>query len=57
VMDATTNRRDAVSGVNMDEELSDMVKFQKSYNAAARMITTIDEMLDMIVNRMGIVGR
>ena len=57
VTDATSNRRDAVSGVNMDEELSDMVKFQKSYNAAARMITTIDEMLDMIVNRMGIVGR
>lgn len=57
VMDATTNRRDAVSGVNMDEELSDMVKFQKSYNAAARMITTIDEMLDMLVNRMGLVGR
>jgi flagellar hook-associated protein 1 FlgK len=57
VTDATANRRDAVSGVNMDEELSDMVKFQKSYNAAARMITTIDEMLEMIVNRMGLVGR
>ncbi|MEW6583460.1 MAG: flagellar hook-associated protein FlgK [Actinomycetota bacterium] len=57
VTDATANRRDAVAGVNMDEELSEMVKFQKSYNAAARMMTTIDEMLETIVNRMGIVGR
>jgi flagellar hook-associated protein 1 FlgK len=57
VADATSNRRDGVSGVNLDEELADMVRFQKSYNAAARMITTIDEMLELIVNRMGLVGR
>ena len=41
----------------LDEEMADMVRFQKSYNAAARMVTTVDEMLDTIINRMGLVGR
>ena len=50
-------RRDGVSGVNLDEEMSDMVRFQKSYNAAARMITTLDEMLETIIPGMGVVGR
>ncbi len=57
VLDVATARRDAVGGVNMDEEVADMVRFQKSYNAAARMITTLDSMLETIVSRMGIVGR
>ena len=57
VLDAATARREGVSGVNLDEEMSDMVRFQKSYNAAARMITTLDEMLETIVSRMGVVGR
>ena len=57
VLEAAQSRRDGVSGVNLDEEMSDMVRFQKSYNAAARMITTLDEMLETIVNRMGVVGR
>ncbi len=57
VLDAAQARRDGVSGVNLDEEMTDMVRFQKSYNAAARMITTLDEMLETIVNRMGVVGR
>lgn len=57
VLDVATARRDSVSGVNLDEEITDMVKFQKSYNAAARMMTTIDSMLETIVTRMGLVGR
>jgi flagellar hook-associated protein 1 len=57
VLDSAISRRDAVSGVNLDEEVSDMVRFQKSYSAAARMITTLDDMLETIVNRMGLVGR
>lgn len=57
VLDAVESRRQAVSGVNIDEEVTDMVRFQKSYNSAARMITTLDEMLETIVSRMGIVGR
>ncbi len=51
------NNRQSISGVSMDEEMSDMIKYQHSYNAAARMITAIDEMIDTIVNKMGVVGR
>ena len=49
--------RQRVSGVSMDEELSNMVRFQHAYNASARMVTTFDEMLDVIINRLGVVGR
>ncbi|WIF96129.1 flagellar hook-associated protein FlgK [Caminicella sporogenes] len=51
------NKRKSISGVSLDEEMTNMVKFQHSYNANARMITTIDEMLDRIINGMGHVGR
>lgn len=50
-------RRQSTSGVSIDEELTDMLRFQHAYNAAARNMTTIDEMLDKIINGMGIVGR
>ncbi|MCB0882553.1 MAG: flagellar hook-associated protein FlgK [Thermoleophilia bacterium] len=57
VLHVAQGRRDSVSGVNLDEEMADMVRFQKSYNAAARMVTTMDSMLETIVDRMGLVGR
>lgn len=50
-------RRQSVSGVSLDEEMSNMIKYQHAYNAAARNLTTIDEMLDKIINGMGRVGR
>ena len=46
--------RDSVSGVNIDEELSDMIKFQHGYNASARFISVVNEMLDTVINRMGV---
>ena len=49
-------QRQAVMGVNMDEEMMDIIKFQQAFNGAARYITTIDEMLDRIINGMGRVG-
>lgn len=52
-----TNWRESVSGVNLDEEIADMIRFQKGYNAAARVLTTIDEMLDKLINGTGTVGR
>lgn len=52
-----TNKKEAVSGVNLDEEVINMIKFQHAYNAASRFITTMDEAIDVIVNRMGLVGR
>jgi flagellar hook-associated protein 1 FlgK len=46
--------RQSVAGVNMDEELSDLLRFQHGYNAAARFITTVNSMLDTLINRMGV---
>jgi flagellar hook-associated protein 1 len=43
----------SISGVNMDEEMADMIRFQHGYNAAAKFISQIDQMLDTIINRMG----
>lgn len=46
--------RDSISGVNIDEELADIIKFQHGYNAAAKFVSVIDEMLDTIINRLGV---
>lgn len=48
------NQRESLSGVSLDEEMTNLVKFQKSYAAAARMVTMMDDMLNTIVNGMGI---
>ncbi|MCL2088591.1 MAG: flagellar hook-associated protein FlgK [Oscillospiraceae bacterium] len=57
VADGISEMKEAISGVNMDEEGINLLRFQKSYNAAARLMTTLDEALDTIINRMGLVGR
>ncbi|WP_425806925.1 flagellar hook-associated protein FlgK [Desulfitobacterium sp. Sab5] len=49
-----SNQRESYSGVSLDEEMTNLVKFQKSYAAAARMVTMMDDMLNTIVNGMGI---
>ena len=49
--------RDAVAGVNIDEEMTNMLSYQHAYSAAARLVTAVDEMLDQLINRTGIVGR
>ncbi len=46
--------RQSVSGVNIDEELSNMIKYQHSYEAAARYINTVNSMLDVLINRLGV---
>lgn len=46
--------RASLSGVNMDEELANMIKFQHGYSAAAKFATTINQMLDVIINRLGV---
>lgn len=54
---SAANARDAMMGVSFDEEGTNMMEFQKWYNAAARVMTAMDEALDTIINNMGIVGR
>lgn len=51
------NRRTSVSGVSIDEEMANMVKFQHAYSAAAKMISTMAEVYDTLINRVGISGR
>lgn len=50
-------QRDAVAGVSSDEETADMMIYQNSYNAASRMMTVFDELLDVIINNTGHAGR
>lgn len=54
IMDDLRNLRESISGVNVDEELADIIKFQHGYNAAAKFVTVIDELLDTVINRMGV---
>lgn len=56
IVDQVESRRQSVSGVSLDEEMSNMIKYQHAYNAAARNMTMIDEILDKVINGMGRVG-
>lgn len=49
--------RESISGVSLDEEGINLMAYQKSYQAAARYFTALDEAVDIIINRMGLVGR
>ncbi|GAA0817793.1 flagellar hook-associated protein FlgK [Spirilliplanes yamanashiensis] len=44
--------RESESGVSLDEEMTNLLSYQRSYEAASRVISTIDEVLDVLVNRM-----
>jgi flagellar hook-associated protein 1 len=54
--DAVNDRRQSVTGVSMDEEMTNLVKFQRAYQASARAMSTMDDMLDVLINRTGRVG-
>ena len=47
-------QRESVSGVSIDEEMVNMVKFQQAYNAAARIMLVLDSMLDTLINKTGV---
>jgi flagellar hook-associated protein 1 len=57
LVDQLDYRRQSVSAVSLDEEMSNLIKFEHSYNAATRIVNAIDEMLETIVNKTGLVGR
>jgi flagellar hook-associated protein 1 FlgK len=46
-------QRDSVSGVNLDEETTDLMKYQRSFQATSRFINVIDGLLDLVVNKLG----
>ncbi|HEV7206657.1 MAG TPA: flagellar hook-associated protein FlgK [Jatrophihabitans sp.] len=49
--------QNSVSGVNTDEEVSNMLTYQHAYSAASRVLTTLDSMLDTLINHTGLVGQ
>lgn len=56
-LDQFTTQQQSISGVSLDEEMTNMVKFQQAYNASARVLTVMDEMLGVMIERTGTVGR
>ncbi len=53
-VESTQNARDQVHAVSSDEELSHMIRFQNAYNASSRYINVIDEMLEHLLNTLGV---
>jgi flagellar hook-associated protein 1 FlgK len=49
--------REAEAGVNLDEEMTSMLAYQRAYEGAARFVSAVDQALDTLINRTGIVGR
>lgn len=45
-----TTQQQAVSGVSLDEEMTNMIKFQQAYNAASRVLSVMDQMLQVLIN-------
>lgn len=56
VLSSISGQRQSVSGVSLDEEMSNLIKFQRGYQAAARALTTMDDILNTLINSTGRVG-
>ncbi len=57
VVASITNQRQAVMGVDINEETANLMKYQRAFEASSRVITAMDEALDVLINRTGMVGR
>jgi flagellar hook-associated protein 1 FlgK len=56
LVSAVDDRRQSVAGVSLDEEMTNLMRFQRGYQASARAMTTMDDMLDTLISRTGKVG-
>jgi flagellar hook-associated protein 1 FlgK len=56
-LNSVMDSRESVSGVSINDEAANMMKYQKAFEASSRIMTVLDEALDTIINKMGIVGR
>ncbi|HKG38806.1 MAG TPA: flagellar hook-associated protein FlgK [Conexibacter sp.] len=56
LVDSIEDRRQSVAGVSLDEEMTNLIRFQRGYQASARTMTTMDEMLETLITRTGRVG-
>lgn len=52
-----TSQINVESGVSIDEEMTNLLAYQRAYEAASRLLTTIDSVLEILINRTGLVGR
>lgn len=57
VLENAADNRESVMGVNLDEEVMSLLKYSQAYGACARLMTTMDEALERLINNTGIVGR
>jgi flagellar hook-associated protein 1 FlgK len=57
LVDEYSLKLEAIKGVSLDEEMADIIRFQRAYEASARFINVVDEMIDKIVNGLGTGGR
>jgi len=54
ILNSINNSRISVSGVSLDEETTNLIRYQQTYNAASKLISVLDELLDTTINKMGI---
>lgn len=57
VLNGIQDSRDSMSGVSLDEEASNMMMYMSAYSASSRLMTTLDQALDILINNTGLVGR
>lgn len=57
ITDDLQNRRDSVSAVSLDEEGANLMLYDKAYKAVSRLMTAMDEFLDVLINKTGLIGR
>ena len=49
-LDQFTSRQQSISGVSLDKEITNMIKYQQAYNAAAKVLSTMDNVLTTLVS-------
>ncbi|HJS95244.1 MAG TPA: flagellar hook-associated protein FlgK [Solirubrobacteraceae bacterium] len=53
LLSAISNQRQSVSGVSLDEEMTNLIQYQQAYQASARVMNAIDETLSTLINQVG----
>jgi flagellar hook-associated protein 1 len=56
IVTTINNQRQAVSGVSLDEEMTNLISYQRGYQASARTLTAMDSMLETLIEHTGMVG-
>lgn len=56
IVDNLASRKESISGVSLDEEMVQMMTYQHAYSAASRVLSALDEALEILINRTGKVG-